>query len=73
MGVLPLPEGKTEKCYKIVCWFGQGLQPPANPSGQVLGIKHIPIGLRKGGCPRHLLGALRSLVGMNDLGRNYET
>jgi hypothetical protein len=24
-------------------------------------------------CPRRLLGARRSLVGMNDLGRNYET
>ena len=52
MGVLLLPVvagGKTEKCCKIVCWFGQGLQPPANPSGQFLGIKMYPNRCLEGG------------------------
>jgi len=33
----------------------------------------LPPGLKVRACPRCLLGAQRSLVGMNVLGRNYET
>ncbi len=41
--------GGKEKCCKIVCWFGQSLQPPANPSGQILGIKTYPNRSLEGG------------------------